>query len=80
MFQDRMAESFERTNDYFAESGVKRIEPMYLKRRYYSLINTVGWAFVTLSTIGYQLFRLLTSGSTFQTCIGVAIILFCKYC
>jgi hypothetical protein len=74
-----MSDSFFRTGDFFAESGVKRIEGYRLPRRYYSLINTVAWGFVVLVPMMYYLLRLLTSGSTIYFSVGIGIIGICKY-
>jgi hypothetical protein len=74
-----MSDSFFRTGDFFAESGVMRIEGYRLPRRYYSLINTVAWGFVVLVPMVYYLLRLLTSGSTIYFSIGIGIIGICKY-
>jgi hypothetical protein len=78
-FQDRMTDSFFRTGDFFAESGVEKIEGYRLPRRYYSLINTVAWGCVVLVPMVYYLLRLLTSGSTVYVCIGISTIGICKY-
>jgi hypothetical protein len=74
-----MSDSFFRTGDFFAESGVKRIEGYRLPRRYYSLINTVAWGFIILVPMVYYLLRLLTSGSTIYFSVGIGIIGICKY-
>jgi hypothetical protein len=74
-----MSDSFFHTGDFFAESGVKRIEGYHLPRRYYSLINTVAWGFVVLVPMVYYLLRLLTSGSTIYFSVGIGIIGICKY-
>jgi len=74
-----MTDSFFSTGDFFAESGVKRIEGYRLPRRYYSLINTVTWGFVVVVPMVYYLLRLLTSGSTMYFSIGIGIISICKY-
>lgn len=74
-----MTDSFFCTGDFFAESGVKKIEGYRLPRRYYSLINTVTWGFVVVVPMVYYLLRLLTSGSTMYISIGIGIIGICKY-
>jgi hypothetical protein len=74
-----MSDSFFRTGDFFAESGVMRVEGYRLPRRYYSLINTVAWGFVVLVPMVYYLLRLLTSGSTIYFSVGIGIIGICKY-
>ncbi|XP_028048896.1 1-acyl-sn-glycerol-3-phosphate acyltransferase gamma isoform X2 [Monomorium pharaonis] len=72
--KDRMAESFYKTGDFFATSGVPRTGSFRLKRRYYSLINTIFWAIVVLVPMLYYLLRLLLSGSIFGITIGVGVI------
>lgn len=72
--KDRMTDSFFRTDDFFAESGVRRVEPFRLPRRYFSLINTVSWGIAVLVPIMYGLICLLTSGSTLYFSIGAGII------
>ncbi|GAB1868666.1 1-acyl-sn-glycerol-3-phosphate acyltransferase gamma-like [Camponotus japonicus] len=72
--KDRMAESFYKTGDFFAMSGVPRTDSFMLKRRYYSLINTIFWAIVVLVPMLYYLLRLLLSGSITYFVIGIAII------
>lgn len=73
--KDRMMESFLQTGDWFSESGVQRVDTFTLPRRYYSLINMVGWAVVILIPMIYYLTKLITSGSTLYVSIGIAIIL-----
>ncbi|XP_070158521.1 1-acyl-sn-glycerol-3-phosphate acyltransferase gamma isoform X2 [Polyergus mexicanus] len=72
--KDRMTESFYKTGDFFATSGVSRTDSFTLKRRYYSLINTIFWAIVVLVPMLYYLLRLLLSGSIIYFLIGIAII------
>lgn len=75
-----MTESFYKTGgDFFATSGVPRTDAFRLKRRYYSLINTMFWAVVVLVPMLYYLIKLFLSGSTMYFSIGIAIILLCKY-
>lgn len=74
-----MMESFMLHGDYFVDNGIPRVEPFYLPRRYYSLVNMSMWAVVTLLPVFYLLFRLVTSGSTIYISIGISIILFCEY-
>lgn len=73
--KDRMAESFHETGDFFTKSGVPRTDTFKLKRRYYSLINTLFWAVVVLVPMLYYLIRLFLSGSTVYFFSGVSIIL-----
>ncbi|CAL1678258.1 unnamed protein product [Lasius platythorax] len=72
--KDHMAESFYKTGDFFATSGVPRTDSFTLKRRCYSLINTILWAIVVLVPMLYYLLRLLLSGSIIYLLIGIAII------
>jgi len=72
--KDRMTESFYKTGDFFATSGVPRTDSFRLKRRYYSLINTIFWAIVVLVPMLYYLLRLFLSGSTFYFIMGIGII------
>ncbi|GLG93978.1 Putative lysophosphatidic acid acyltransferase lpaat [Gryllus bimaculatus] len=72
--KDRLTDSFFRTGDFFAESGVRRIVPFRLRRRYFSLLNTACWAIAVLVPMMYCLICLLTSGSTLYFSIGAGII------
>lgn len=74
-----MMESFLRTGDWFSESGVQRVDTFTLPRRYYSLINMVGWALVILIPMIYYLTKLITSGSTLYVSIGITVILLSEY-
>lgn len=73
--KDRLAESFMKTGDFFATSGVPRTDNFRLERRYYSFINTVFWAVVVLVPMLYYLVNLFLSGSTIYFSIGVGILL-----
>ncbi|XP_058799783.1 1-acyl-sn-glycerol-3-phosphate acyltransferase gamma-like [Phymastichus coffea] len=73
--KDKMADSFAKTGDFFATSGVPRVEPFRLKRRYWSLINSLAWAVIVLVPMLYYLIRLLLSGSTMYFSIGAGIII-----
>nr|CAD7576592.1 unnamed protein product [Timema californicum] len=72
--KDRMQDSFFKTDDFFAESGVKRVDGFNLKRRPVSLLNTVIWGFVILVPMSCYLLRLLTCGSWFYFSAGISII------
>ncbi|KAK9512620.1 hypothetical protein O3M35_001004 [Rhynocoris fuscipes] len=72
--KDRMMDSFLKTGDFFATSGVPRVEGVRLPRRYYSLVNMILWAVVTLIPMVYYLTILLTSGSTLYISISLVII------
>ncbi|XP_063532499.1 1-acyl-sn-glycerol-3-phosphate acyltransferase gamma-like [Cydia strobilella] len=73
VIKDKMAESFHNTGDFFLHSGVERIEPFQYSIRIYSLINTLGWAVITLTPMMYYLMGLLLSGRLLYFSIGVAI-------
>ncbi|KAJ8956867.1 hypothetical protein NQ318_014282 [Aromia moschata] len=72
--KDKLKESFIKTGDFFATSGVSRIEPFELPRRIYSLINIIVWQLCTLVPISYYLIKLLFSGELLYFSIGAAII------
>lgn len=71
---DRMAESFEKTGDFFATSGVAKVNKITLKRRYYSLINTICWTVIVVVPMIYYLINLFLSGSTIYFSIGIGTI------
>ncbi|XP_072940695.1 1-acyl-sn-glycerol-3-phosphate acyltransferase gamma-like [Epargyreus clarus] len=72
--KDKMQDSFMNTGDFFLESGVERIEAFERKPRIYSLLNTLGWAVVTLTPMLYYLLGLLFSGKLLYFSIGVGIL------
>lgn len=72
--KDVMAESFNKTGDFFATSGVPRTDSFKLKRRCYTLLNTLFWSVIVLVPMLYYLVNLLLSGSTVYFSIGVGII------
>lgn len=72
--KDRMQESFHQTGDFFATSGVPSTDCFVLKRRYYSLLNTLFWAVMVLVPMIYYLINLFLSGSIVGFSIGVGII------
>ncbi|KAG5330303.1 PLCC acyltransferase, partial [Acromyrmex charruanus] len=72
--KDRMAESFYETGDFFATSGVPRIDSFRLKKRCYSLVNTICWAIAVLVPMLYYFLRLLLSGSIFGISVAVGVI------
>lgn len=73
--KDFMAESFHETGDFFTKSGVPSTDSFKLKRRHYSLINTLFWAIMVLVPMLYYLIQLFLSGSTIYFSIGVSIII-----
>ncbi|XP_017755673.1 PREDICTED: 1-acyl-sn-glycerol-3-phosphate acyltransferase gamma-like [Eufriesea mexicana] len=73
--KDRLAESFHETGDFFATSGVAKVDKIILKRRYYSLVNTVCWAVIVLVPMIYYLINLFfLPASAVYFSIGVGII------
>ncbi|XP_076299844.1 1-acyl-sn-glycerol-3-phosphate acyltransferase delta [Lasioglossum baleicum] len=72
--KDRMAESFIKTGDFFATSGVPRTDCFEVKRRPYTFIHTVFWTVIVLVPMLYYLVNLFLSGSTVYFSIGVGII------
>ncbi|XP_013178209.1 PREDICTED: 1-acyl-sn-glycerol-3-phosphate acyltransferase gamma-like [Papilio xuthus] len=72
--KDKMQDSFLNTGDFFTESGVERVESFQLPPRVYSLINTLGWAILTLTPMLYYLIGLLFSGKLLYLTIGGAIL------
>ncbi|KPJ09749.1 1-acyl-sn-glycerol-3-phosphate acyltransferase gamma [Papilio machaon] len=72
--KDKMQDSFLNTGDFFTESGVERIESFQVPPRVYSLINTLGWAILTLTPMLYYLIGLLFSGRLLHLTIGGAIL------
>lgn len=73
-----MTESFLKTGDFFATSGVSRTDSFRLKRRVWSLLNTSLWSVIVLLPMLYYLIKLLLSGSTIYFSIGVGIIIICE--
>lgn len=74
-----MQESFLNTGNFFVESGVEKIDSFQVPPRMYSLINTLGWAIVTLTPMLYYLVGLLFSGKLLYLSIGGAILAACEY-
>lgn len=72
--KDKMVESFKQTGSFFETSGEPPLEPFTLPRRWYSLINTTGWALVTIPSVCYGLLSLLFSGSLFYCIIGILLV------
>ncbi|CAG9560587.1 unnamed protein product [Danaus chrysippus] len=75
VIKDKMQDSFLNTGDFFLESGVERVESFQRPNRIYSLLNTLGWAVVTLTPMLYYLLGLLFSGKLLYFSIGGAILL-----
>lgn len=72
--KDKLQDSFYKTGDFFAESGIERVEPFKMSRAYYSLVNTVVWYIVILIPMLYYLIKLLFSGELLYFSFGVGII------
>ncbi|RZC38565.1 1-acyl-sn-glycerol-3-phosphate acyltransferase delta, partial [Asbolus verrucosus] len=72
--KDRLRDSFIKTGDYFATSGVPRLEPFELERRINSLINIAVWVVVICCPMVYYLIKLLFSGELLYFSIGASII------
>lgn len=74
-----MTESFINTGDFFATSGVPRVEPFEMPPRLCSLINFIFWQFATLVPMSYYLVKLLFSGELLYFTIGISILGACEY-
>ncbi|XP_011311483.1 1-acyl-sn-glycerol-3-phosphate acyltransferase gamma [Fopius arisanus] len=72
--KDKLADSFINTGDFFIQSGVPRPDTFRVKRRYYSMLNTILWAVIVLVPMLYYLVSLLLSGSTYYFSAGIFII------
>ncbi|KAJ8946633.1 hypothetical protein NQ317_001498 [Molorchus minor] len=71
---DKLRESFINTGDFFATSGVSRIDGFECPRRVNSLLNTIMWSLCTLLPISYYLIKLLFSGELLYFSVGAGII------
>ena len=72
--KDKLKDSFVRTGDFFTLSGVKRIPPFKVNRRFHSVINTIIWAIIVLCPMVYYLIALFLSGKFVYVGIGAGII------
>ncbi|KAJ2939681.1 hypothetical protein O0L34_g14400 [Tuta absoluta] len=72
--KDKMQDSFVNTGDFFLQSGVERVEPFLQPMRPYSLLNSLGWAVVTLTPMMYYLLGLLLSGRLIYFSFGCLIL------
>lgn len=77
--KDELQESFHKHGDFFTGSRFEKVEPVLMQRRISSLLNTVGWMFVTLTPILYYLVKLLFSGELLYFSFGAGILLVCKF-
>ncbi|XP_072394733.1 1-acyl-sn-glycerol-3-phosphate acyltransferase gamma-like [Diabrotica undecimpunctata] len=81
--KDKMKESFINTGDFFATSGVTRVDSFVVKPRLHSIFNFIFWILITLVPMSYYLMKLLFSGELVYFSIGAGIlgafyILMCK--
>ncbi|XP_044752708.1 1-acyl-sn-glycerol-3-phosphate acyltransferase gamma-like [Coccinella septempunctata] len=75
VIKDKMKEGFLKHGDFFKYTeNLPRYEPLITKRRYYTLLNTVGWSIVVLIPMISYLFKLLFSGELVYLSIAVGII------
>ncbi|KAJ3654833.1 hypothetical protein Zmor_013991 [Zophobas morio] len=72
--KDKLKDSFLKTGDFFATSGVPRVEPFEIERRINSLINIAVWVVLICCPMVYYLIRLLFSGELLYFSIGASII------
>ncbi|CAB0045171.1 unnamed protein product [Trichogramma brassicae] len=73
--KDRMQESFLESGDFFATSGVPKVDSFKLERRMWTFVNTAFWSIVILVPMLYYLVKLFLSGSLCFFSIGVGIII-----
>uniref|UniRef100_A0A1B0EYC0 Phospholipid/glycerol acyltransferase domain-containing protein n=1 Tax=Phlebotomus papatasi TaxID=29031 RepID=A0A1B0EYC0_PHLPP len=72
--KDRMQESFHKHGDFFTSSGVPRLNQYEYKPRLRTLLNTTGWAIVTLTPMTFYLVKMLLSGEIIFFSIGAGIL------
>uniref|UniRef100_U5EUZ3 Putative lysophosphatidic acid acyltransferase lpaat n=1 Tax=Corethrella appendiculata TaxID=1370023 RepID=U5EUZ3_9DIPT len=72
--KDRMQESFHKHGNFFAESNQIEKKAIRQPPKLSSLLNTAGWAIVTLTPILYYLTQLLLSGELVYFSVAVLII------
>lgn len=73
--KDKMKEGFLKHGDFFRYTGnLPKYEPLVTERRYYTLLNTVGWSFVVLIPMISYLIKLLFSGQLIYFSIAAGII------
>ncbi|KAK5645670.1 hypothetical protein RI129_004134 [Pyrocoelia pectoralis] len=73
--KDKLKDSFVRTGDFFALSGVKRLPPFKTKRRRYIIFNMMVWATVILFPMVYYLIALFLSGKIVYVIIAICILM-----
>ncbi|XP_059613191.1 1-acyl-sn-glycerol-3-phosphate acyltransferase gamma-like [Phlebotomus argentipes] len=72
--KDRMQESFHTHGDFFATSGVAPKPQHEFKPRLSTLLNTTGWAVVTLTPMTFYLIKMLLSGEIIFFSIGAGVL------
>ncbi|XP_034239160.1 1-acyl-sn-glycerol-3-phosphate acyltransferase gamma-like [Thrips palmi] len=77
--KDKMVDSFKQTGSFFETSGEPPLKPFTLPRRWYSLLNTTGWALVTIPSVFYVLISLLFSGSLYYCLFGILLVALIGY-
>lgn len=77
--KDKLRDSFLKTGDFFATSGIDRLEPFEIDRRINSVFNMAVWVLIILCPIGYYLIKMLFSGELVLFSIGVSILAACEY-
>ncbi|KAF5306635.1 hypothetical protein FQA39_LY08824 [Lamprigera yunnana] len=73
--KDKLKDSFVRTGDFFALSGVDRMTPFKVNRRIHSCINMLVWATIILCPMIYYLVALFASGNIIYAILGLGIII-----
>lgn len=68
-----------RTGDFFATSGITRVEPFVKQRRLWPVINITVWMIVILCPMLYFIKMMLFSGKLMYFGIVVSILILCKY-
>ncbi|KAJ8926307.1 hypothetical protein NQ314_021323 [Rhamnusium bicolor] len=71
--KDKLRDSFLKTGDFFATSGVPRIEPFELPKRMNSLFVMLFWSICTVLPLSYYLVKLLLNGELLYFSIGASI-------
>ncbi|CAH1117923.1 unnamed protein product [Phaedon cochleariae] len=72
--KDKLKDSFLKTGDFFATSGVQRVEPFEIPRRFHSIFHVIFWQLVAMLPIAHYLLMLLLSGEVLYFSIGASII------
>ncbi|KAI4464209.1 1-acylglycerol-3-phosphate acyltransferase-related [Holotrichia oblita] len=73
--KDKLRESFIKTGDFFATSGIERTDVIRVKRRVNSLFNIAIWFVAILCPMVYYLVKFLFSGELLYFSIGMSIII-----